>query len=535
MSGLFGTMQVSKLGMLAQQSALNTTSHNMSNVNTPGYSRQHAILSASRPITLAGPGQIGTGVNVVAITRTRDTFLDYQIRRESSNLADSIAKEKYLSEIEGIFNEPSDTAISKLLSEYYDAWQTLSLNPEKSEARQVVVQTAKQLTDLLNHTHKQLEDTKGNLETEKKQSVEDINNLLDQINELNKEIKKVTFAGNNPNDLLDSRDLLLDELSTKFGIDVTSENLNGISLKPEGTDINLIQDTDSDLKYHIRYEEGKGYQFVATKETSKNIESNEEGKGSDSQYEVELTIKIVDFKPSAGTLGGLLKLDEKIQSNIDKLDNLAKTIALSTNAIHSDGGGNRNFFTDGTEEDKIGNDDSGMNITAGNITINEDLLKNPMLLNVSSGLDSGGTDGKRALVIAQLRDIKFIIDDETNGVNKDTTLDDFKKHNGYKTKDGVTSEGIVTFENNKDGASVEGYYKGIINTLGIEAQAAKRDVANKQILLGSFIEKRESTSGVSIDEETINLVQFNHAYQANAKMISTVDELLDVVINGLKR
>ncbi|MBU5225398.1 flagellar hook-associated protein FlgK [Clostridium senegalense] len=536
MSGLFGTMQVSKLGMLAQQSALNTTSHNMSNVNTPGYSRQHVILSASRPITLAGPGQIGTGVNVVAITRTRDTFLDYQIRRESSNLADSIAKEKYLSEIEGIFNEPSDTAISKLLSEYYDAWQTLSLNPGKSEARQVVVQTAKQLTDLLNHTHKQLEDTKGNLETEKKQSVEDINNLLDQINELNKEIKKVTFAGNNPNDLLDSRDLLLDELSTKFGIDVTSENLNGIKLNADGTDINLIQNTEKDPKYHLKFDEKSGsYQFVQIDDKGKEITEDKD----------KNKIDPIDFKPSAGTIGGLLKLDEKIQSNIDKLNNLAKTIALSTNAIHSDGGGNRNFFAikdkDGNIIDKYVKDpntgdliaESGKELNAGNITINDDLLKDPMLLNVNTSSTSGGEDGDRALVIAQLRDMKFIIDDETKGVNKDTTLEKFKENNGYNK--GITSEGIVTFENNKDGASVEGYYKGIINTLGIEAQAAKRDVANKQMLLGSFIEKRESTSGVSIDEETINLVQFNHAYQANAKMISTVDELLDVVINGLKR
>lgn len=532
MSGLFGTMQVSKLGMLAQQSALNTTSHNMSNVNTPGYSRQHVILSASRPITLAGPGQIGTGVNVVAITRTRDTFLDYQIRRESSNLADSIAKEKYLSEIEGIFNEPSDTAISKLLSEYYDAWQTLSLNPGKLEARQVVVQTAKQLTDLLNHTHKQLEDTKGNLETEKKQSVEDINNLLDQINELNKEIKKVTFAGNNPNDLLDSRDLLLDELSTKFGIDITSENLNGISLKPEGTDINLIQDTEKSSKYHLKYIEGHddesgSYKFVEVDNEGKEIKEVED-----------------KFEPSSGTLGGLLKLDKEIQSNIDNLNNLAKTIALSTNAIHSEGKKvddkleYNNFFAikdkDGKVIDKDGKGkNSGKDLDAGNITINDDLLKNPMLLNVSSDSTSGGEDGNRALVIAQLRDMKFIIDDKTNGVKKDTTLEKFKENNGYNK--GITSEGIVTFENNKDGASVEGYYKGIINTLGIESQAAKRDVANKQMLLGSFIEKRESTSGVSIDEETINLVQFNHAYQANAKMISTVDELLDVVINGLKR
>lgn len=520
MSGLFGTMQTAKLGMFAQQSALNVTSHNISNVNTPGYSRQHATLATARPITLAGPGQIGTGVNVVSITRTRDTFLDYQIRRTSGELANALANEKYLSQIEGIYNEPSDTALGKLLSEYYDAWQTLSLNPEKLEARQVVVQTAKQLTDAMNQKYKQLEETQNNLETEKVQAVDDINNLLDQINDLNDQIKKVSLMGNNPNDLLDSRDLLLDELSSKFGIDVTSTDLNGIKLNAEGLDIDLIHDKASDPIYHVKYDEKtKKYKFVEIDE------KGEEKPGTEK-----------DFSPKNGTVGGLLELDGKVQENIDQLNKLAKTIALSTNAIHSDGGDNRNFFAvknpDGTIIDKDGSDlNSGKELNAGNITINDDLLEDPMLVNTGVDSTSGATDGKRALAIAQLRNLAFIIDDETDGVNNDTTLKEFKDKNGY----GEISEGITTFKNNKNGAKTEGYYNGIINKIGIETQAAQRDVKNYQDTMMMHLGRRESTSGVSMDEETINLIQFQRAYQANAKMITTVDELLDVVVNGLKR
>ncbi|MGL4730133.1 MAG: flagellar hook-associated protein FlgK [Clostridium sp.] len=520
MSGLFGTMQTAKLGMFAQQSALNTTSHNIANVNTPGYSRQHVTLATARPITLAGPGQIGTGVNVVSITRTRDTFLDYQVRRASSDLANALSKEKYLSQIEGIYNEPSDTGISKLLSEYYDAWQTLSLNPEKLEARQVVVQTAKQLTDAINQKYKQLNDTQTNLETEKVQVVDDVNNLLDQINEINKQIKEVSLTGNNPNDLLDSRDLLLDELSTKFGIDARSTELNGIKLKVDGVDIDLIHNTDSDPTYHLKYDEAtKEYKFVEIDEKGEEIAGTEK-----------------DFAPKGGTIGGLLELDGKVQDNIDQLNKLAKTIALSTNAIHSDGGDNRNFFAvknpDGTITDKDGSDlNSGKELNAGNITINDDLLNDPMLINTGLDSASGATDGSRALVIAQLRDLAFIIDNKTDGVNNDTTLKEFKDKNGY----GEISEGIITFKNNKNGAKTEGYYNGIINKLGIETQTAKRDVKKFQERAAAYIQMRESTSGVSMDEETINLIQFQRTYQANAKMITTVDELLDVVVNGLKR
>lgn len=570
MSGLFGTMHVSKLGMFAQQSALNTTSHNIANQATPGYSRQHVVLKTARPITLTGPGQIGTGVNVVAIERTRDIFLDHQVRRETSNLASSTAKEKYLSKLEGIYNEPSDSGISKLLSEYFDAWQTLSLNPEKLEAKQVVVQTAKQLAEFLNHTSKQIDGAISNLEDEKKDIVTQVNTILDQLNEVNEQIKKVSLMGNNPNDLLDSRDLLLDELSTKFGIDVKADgNLNGISITPLGkSEPNLIQDTDDDLKYHLQYNDTtKEFEFIKVDKDGKKLEAYEANGNEfylngdkliradgvvytkkDGKYVNEkatpseiTTInkmnpqpKDITFSPSEGTIAGLQSVEETVKNNQKELDNLAKMLAFSVNAIHNDGkdGVKSNFFvisgktSSDMDTSNIDGTDMMDGINAANIAINEDLLKNPANLNTAVGDDAA--DGKRALAIAQLRDIKFSI------LKNDSTVMDyetFKKENGH----GKVENGITIFEGNKKGATTEGYFKSSMNGLGVITQKAKKEIENQTILLRSLLERRSSVSGVSQDEETINLIQFQHAYQANAKMISTVDELLDVVINGLKK
>jgi len=186
MSGLFGTLNTSKGAMFAQQTSINVTSHNMANAGTAGYSRQQARLVTARPITLTGPGQIGTGVTVAAIERTRDSFLDFQIRRATSNKSMEEMRQKYLSEIESIYNEPGDTGISKLLSEFFNAWQTLSDHPEKSEARTVVAQKAKMLAEELNHVHKQLNDVKTNTQKEIQHSVFEVNSLIEQLNAVNK-------------------------------------------------------------------------------------------------------------------------------------------------------------------------------------------------------------------------------------------------------------------------------------------------------------------------------------------------------------
>ena len=167
MSGLFSTFNVAIRGMSAQQKALDVTSHNIANANTEGYSRQRATMETTRPFGMPtmnnaiGPGQLGTGVQISSITRIRDSFLDYQVRTENGTSGLYEGREKFLTEVESIINEPSDTGVSTLIGKVFDSWQELSLHPESSNSRTVVAQQSKALTDELNNTYNQLIKLKG--------------------------------------------------------------------------------------------------------------------------------------------------------------------------------------------------------------------------------------------------------------------------------------------------------------------------------------------------------------------------------------
>ncbi len=574
MSGLFATLNTSKGGMFAQQQYINVTSHNISNANTEGFSRQHIVLQTARPQTIAGgAGQIGTGVTVSSIERTRNQFLDFQIRKESSLLGNYGVRQDYLSEIEGIFNEPSDTGISELMSEFFDAWQTLSKNPEKSDARTVVAQKAKALADELNHTYKKLNDTKDNAAKEIQSNLFEVNTILDQLNSINKEIITVTIAGNNPNDLLDSRDLLLDELSTKFGIDTRNQILNGITCKSEDNlNISLIRNKDSeginkfayvnkidnvtgptdgnitcDIEYYKngdttsdknkvtlkgvtlsekQYEDLKNGRVLVTDENGNVVDKD--GKVIDPNVGGKLGENQI-FNPSSGRIGGLQSIHEDAESYIEQANTLAKTLAFAVNAIHTEGIEDKDkqpFFVNS------GNDPLDYDgITAGNITMNSDILKNVMLIQAGASKGSGSTDGDRALALASLRDFGLNIDSIQSGKKG---ADDYKYVDFVKEHFETTAGEVPKFKTIDGGVKVEGFFKNTINKLGVQSEEATRIVKNQNTLLKGLLERRLSTSGVSLDEEAINLVQFQHAFQANAKVITTVDQLLDVVI-GLVR
>ncbi|GAA0767803.1 flagellar hook-associated protein FlgK [Clostridium subterminale] len=562
MSGLFATLNTSKGGMFAQQQYINVTSHNISNANTPGFSRQHIVLQTARPQTIAGGvGQIGTGVTVSSIERTRNQFLDFQIRKESSLLGNYGVRQDYLSEIEGIFNEPSDTGMSELMSEFFDAWQTLSKNPEKSDARTVVAQKAKALADELNHTYKKLNDTKDNAAKEIQSNLFEVNTILDQLNSINKEIITVTIAGNNPNDLLDSRDLLLDELSTKFGIDTRNQMLNGITCQPEDNkSMNLIRNKDSqdinklgfvnkltknaDGTYDIEYYKNGDMTSDKNKVTLTGVTLSQEqyenlNNGrvlvTDEDGNVNLTGGALNndqiFNPSSGRISGLQSIHEDAESYIEQTNTLAKTLAFAVNAIHTEGvpAGEQYAFFVNSGNNPLDYD----GITAGNITMNSDILKNVMLIQAGASKGSGSTDGDRAGALASLRDFGLNIDSIQSGKKKDGSVYDYKAF--VEEHLGTTAEGDVPkFNTISGGVKVEGFFKNTINKLGVQSEEATRIVKNQNTLLKGLVERRLSTSGVSLDEEAINLVQFQHAFQANAKVITTVDQLLDVVI-GLVR
>lgn len=620
MAGLFDTFTIAKRGLNVQQSAINTTSHNIANANTVGYSRQRSVVETTKPFggmsrfDSTGPGQVGTGAQVTSIQRIRDYFIDYQVRNENGKLGNYDVESKFLSEVEGVFGEPSDKGIQKLFGEFYAAFQEVAKTPEKSSARTVAIQKAAAIADALNHTYTQLEKKVTDAQDLLQDNVKNVNSYLDQINELNQQIASVSAVGQTPNDLMDKRDNLLDEVSKMFGITVDRKSKEAIDLKAEGFQKtgnvidNLVNSSPTNDKYtRFSYVEsaepsytGAGGTFdgkvilkyyplgnsdkaletitidVADEASAKELADslnqnkiligNKDGIISDSSgvaitsttsdeitkkifkiYEVSKdssgnVLNSVDPKSIKGEVAGNQSAQNMIKAYMKDLDRIAASLAYSVNAIQTASDGSTSpgidekgnpfelFFVNLGATDASGNPiitDSG--IGAKTITVNQKLLEDVSKLNCKGQNTDGERNADRAQAIADLITKKINMSklpDDITSLNRNT----FFSNSGISLSDGVKITG------SSDGKAIDQHYKDMISRLGTQSQEATRRADNQRDhILKDLENQRLSQSGVSLDEEMANLIQFQHAYQANAKIISTVDELLDVVINGLKR
>lgn len=425
MSGLLSTLNTAKSGMNVSQVAIQTTSHNISNINTPGYSRQRVNQSASSPYSMPGKnsnfgaGQIGTGAQIDDVTRIRNSFYDYQYRSESHQYGSTSVKYEYFKNIEGIFNEPSDTAISSSLNSFFNSWSELSKDPQSSGVKSVVIENGKYLSNSINSAFKRLESLEEGLDKQSEYIMDEVNSMLSQLDKLEKNIKIIQGSGKSPNDFLDKRDQLLDNLSFKLNIN------------------------DKDVKATLK-------------------------KAYDANGKVTLDDLTKSGVKISGELEGTLSMKQEINKYKDGLKQLANTITSNVN----DAAGQEIFKAKDGEL----------------ISINPEMLQEPEKINVTADI---------ALKVYELKSEKVNI----NG--KDMTINTF--------------------------------YNSMIQDLGQSSAAVIRDESNQSKLLENIDSSRGSVSGVSLDEEMISLVQLQHTYSANAKVMSTIDSLLDVVVNGLVR
>lgn len=236
MRSTFMGLEASKRGLFTQQSALYTTGHNIANANTAGYSRQRVNMQPTLGFPGTGlnapktPGFIGTGVEAGSVQRIRDAFVDRQYRQESNKLGYWESRSEAITQMEDIMSEPSDFGLNVSLDQFWKSLQDLSTNPENSGTRKVVVQRGVAVAESFNYIHKQLSDIQGNLKNEIIVSTKDINSILDQIASLNGQIQSIEPNGYIPNDLYDSRDNLLDELSAYFPIEIEYNSSGGNAL-----------------------------------------------------------------------------------------------------------------------------------------------------------------------------------------------------------------------------------------------------------------------------------------------------------------
>ncbi len=225
----FVGIQTSLRGLLAQQRALDVTSHNIANASTVGYTRQEVNLAATQPLNvsaggMANGGMLGTGVDVQSYRRVRDQFLDLQYRAQNMQLGDQTARSDALQNVELSFAEPGDSGIQNALDEFFGSWSDLSNSASSGAAKQAVIDKSRTLAQQIN-------DLQGNLASARQAAADEytqtagaggqINQMANDLSTTLNAIRSAEMTGSQPNDLYDRRDLLLDQLSTMGQVSMT--------------------------------------------------------------------------------------------------------------------------------------------------------------------------------------------------------------------------------------------------------------------------------------------------------------------------
>ncbi|MCC5895757.1 MAG: flagellar hook-associated protein FlgK [Alkalibacterium sp.] len=492
MSGLFGTLNTATKGLQAQQTALQTIGHNVANANTTGYTRQRVTMQADFAQTIPGVGQVGTGVRVGNIDRVSDQYVNTQLREAHSTTKKHESLSDIIGQLEAVFNEPSDSGLSNKISDVFNAWTYLASNPEQSSARTMLVQTTETFTDTIHHMANSMESLHKDTLNELDKDALDANSTLQQLENLNHQIWQASVRGFTPNDLLDHQDRLMTDLAGKIDITVDRDKFNRVSISIDG---NNVLDSNSRKELAV---------VTGFNEAGRPVLSNGEEVEGDVQLG-SIVIKSEDSMATVNAKSGTMRGTQDALSVINNmqgdLNEFAYSFALAVNTIHSDGDleNNQLFFNEVTKEN-----------AASTIRVSQELRNNPdAVVSGRSLTNDVSGDGTRAQAIASLQN-------QTLPINSD----------GW-TFDADT----MKINSNATGSTLFGRYNSMVTEMGIVKQQEDNMLETQNALMHLLTQRRESISGVDINEEVVDMIKFSSAFQANSRVLQTISEMLDTLIN----
>jgi len=456
MRSTFFGIELARRALQAFQTGTEVTGHNVSNSASPGYSRQRLEVVAAQPwpepslMRTLEAGQLGAGVEVAAVRRVHSQYLAAQIWGARAALAYYQTLGSRLSEVEAGFGEPTEQSGASLLANFFNGWHDLSLNPESEAARVTVLQHSRALAGWLRETAAFLARTESRLEQEVADAAGQINLAAARTAELIARIKGALAVGSQPNDLLDERDRLLEQLAELSGAQV-AVNQDGSLVVTLGGRV-LVQDVNWVPLRYLKSAEGGDLSLV----------------WSDDGSAVVLT---------TGSLAATLKLHDAVVPELARrLDEVASSLIGATNEIHRQG-----FALDGA---------SGREFFSGSGARDIEVALEQAAAVAAASTPNAG-DGLNALRLAQLR------------------------------SDRIAAQGMATLEDD---------YRGLIAALGSQTQDADQRTQQQQLLTDHLSRLREQVSGVSLDEEMVMLLQYQRSYQAAARLLTVIDEMLEQLI-----
>jgi len=565
--GLSGALQVGRSGLLANQVALQTTGNNLANIATEGYHRQRITLSPLRNQEIQNGVFVGTGVGIQSITRIVDEALESRLRGSITDQSGSLISQDLLRQIESIENEFSEIDLSTRLSKFFNAWSELANNPQDLSLRTLVLQEGKTIADFVSNLRGEFTALRSQVDNAADTGAERVDGLLTQIAELNRRISVQEHGTGGAAGLRDQRDSLLQELAKHI-------------------DISTVEQTNGSVDVFI------GSLPIILNGQSRGVELKTEKVDGERQISLVVSSDQSPLDISNGELGAIVAFRKQdLQEAIDTLDTFAAQLIFQTNRVHSQGQGTVGY-DDLTNVYQVldtaaalnDSDATGLDFTPAHgsflihvtqkstgqrvstrVDIDLDGVNSgadTTLTSLAADLDAAddisaaiGTDG-RITITADSGGFEFTFSDDTSGILTALGFNTFftggdaadiavnayliatpallaagQNHILGDNRNALALVGLRdTGVSELDGFSLTEYWNRHVEDFAIRLGTAQEAVAADTVIRENLQAQQQSISGVNADEEVINLIQSQRAFQASARFISVVDELMDTLL-----
>lgn len=459
--GIAVSLDIAMRALLAQQAAVDAVAHNISNVATPGYTRQRVNMQALRGVGSPSLPSAGGGVSVVSVDRVRDLFVDFQIRAANHSAGRHEARTASLRQVEIALAEPSDSGLRAAMSRFWNAWRDLSNSPDLTATRAVLVETSKDLGSTAQTIRGSFVRLRAEADARIVSGANEINALATEIGSLNQQIAELVGIGNRAPDLSDQRDLAMDRLSVLVDVRYRERDDGRIDVTIGGRSI--VRGTQAFAIY------------------------GDPNVGNSNYVDLKFVADDADVTITSGQLGGLLEQrDTYLTARIGDLDALIGEMITDVNVVHAAGRGldgtTGTAFFSGTDASDI----------AVNTVVSGDLNKLAAATNWSAEDGTPPGDGTNAAAISDLQ---------------------------YASQAALNND------------TYDEFYESVVSSIGAAVRGAQRLAQGQNLLVTQLEQVRQSTSGVNLDEELVQLNRYQRAYQAAARLISVIDDMLDQLIN----
>jgi flagellar hook-associated protein 1 FlgK len=437
----------------ANQLQIAVASNNISNAQTPGYTRQRAVV---RPVEgSGGTFSVGGGVEIVGTEALRDRLIELRLREEVSGKAQDQMKHEGLSDIEMLFNETEDTGMLPLLTNFFNSFHSLSAEPTSVNRRQEVVTNAQKLTSFFNSRADSLVDLQTKIDRSLNEDVSEANSLIDEIASVTQRIAEEEVSAP-AHELRDQRSVLVQKLSAI--VDVHELESHGNYQLSVGSNRPLVYNNTTS--------------HLTTSTSSSGLTS------------IKIGIDDVTSEISGGKAGAHLELrDHTIPGYLNSLDTLAYELVQHVNSIHSAG-----YDLAGHTGNRFFADQPFIAGAAGRIALDAGVAGN--YREIAASDDPSGTGNGTAIALGNLLNSQVFT-----------------------------------------GGSVVEQYRSFIYSVGSDTANADLSMRQHEALLNQLENRRQEVSGVSIDEEAVKILQFQRSFEASARVVKAVDELLQLTLS----